>query len=131
VPPVGERASPQRQISPRPQSASVLQPDAQWFAHGRALNDPTTRPQPLGDIVVEVRSASTWHRDVGIKRTLYEQHGARELWLIDPATQTVVVHSRSIPDAASFDTSIELGPNDQLTSPLLPDFSADVAELFA
>lgn len=118
-------------IDTRLDDHNVLQPDAQWFAHGRTLNDPTRRPQPLGDIVVEVRSPSTWHRDVGRKRTLYEQHGARELWLIDPTTQTVIILSRSSSDGALFDTSSERGNGDQLTSPLLPDFSIDVAELFA
>ncbi len=130
------RAAPRRgratiNIDTRLDDHNVLQPDAQWFAHGRALNDPATRPQPLGDIVVEVRSASTWHRDVGRKRELYERHGARELWLIDPATRTVAVLSRSTPHAQSFDERRDCGVGEQLSSPLLPGFRVAVVELFA
>lgn len=67
---------------------TVLAPDVQWFAEGR-ITDRMVRPQPLGDLVVEVRSPSTWHRDLNVKRAKYEQHFAQELWLVDLAAPSV------------------------------------------
>ena len=108
----------------------MLGPDLQWWAHGRDLPGPFTRPHPLGDLVVEVRSPSTWAVDIGRKRRLFEQHGVRELWLVDPLSRTVLVFARSGPEAAEFDVERDLGPEDELSSPLLPGFAVSVAEVF-
>lgn len=109
---------------------SRLGPDIQWYADGRELNDPFSRPQPLGDLIVEVRSPSTWAVDVGPKRALYERKGVQELWLVDPYSQTVLVFARSTPDAPAFDVVGELGGDEELTSPLLDGFALPVAEIF-
>jgi Uma2 family endonuclease len=110
---------------------SVLGPDLQWYAHDRDLPDPNTRPFPLGDLVIEVRSPSTWAVDVGRKRAIYEREGVRELWLVDPLSRTVLVFARSTAAATEFDDARDLGPADTLGSPLLPDFTLAVADLFA
>jgi Uma2 family endonuclease len=112
-------------------SSSILGPDVQYFADAeRLLRERRTRPQPLGDIVVEVRSPSTWARDVGVKRRLYEEAGVPELWLVDPFSQSVVVYRRS-ERSTTFDIGLDLGADDDLTSPLLPGFVIPVQTLFA
>lgn len=108
---------------------TVLAPDLQWYAAGRTLPGMTDPPWPLGDLVVEVRSPSTWHRDVGRKKQIYERDGVRELWLVDPPARTVLVFCRSA-GSATFDVTAEVGEDAMLTSPLLPGFAAPVAELF-
>ncbi len=110
---------------------SVLGPDLQWWADGRHLPDPFTRPYPLGDLVVEVRSPSTWAVDVGRKRRIYEREGVRELWLVDPLSRTVLVFARSRPEADEFDVARDLGPDDELASALLSGFNLTVADVFA
>lgn len=109
---------------------TVLAPDLQWYAADRELPGMTERPWPLGDLVVEVRSPSTWHRDVGRKKEHYERDGVRELWLVDPFARTVRVHRRSA-GSATFDVTAEVGGDETLTSPLLPGFTVSVADLFA
>jgi Uma2 family endonuclease len=109
---------------------TVLVPDLQWYAEGRELPGMTEPPWPSGDLVVEVRSPSTWHRDVGRKREHYERDGVRELWLVDPFARTVLAHRRS-EGSATFDITVEVGENETLTSPLLPGFAVAVAELFS
>jgi len=109
---------------------TVLAPDLQWYAADRDRPPLDEAPWPLGDLVIEVRSPSTWHIDVGRKRQIYEREGVRELWLVDPPARSVLVFRRTAAHAASFDDAAEVSAGEQLTSPLLPGFSADVAELF-
>jgi len=109
---------------------SLLGPDLQWWAEGRKLPGPYTRPHPLGDLVIEVRSPSTWAVDVGRKRRVYEREGVLELWLVDPLSRTVLVFARSSERADEFDEARDLGPDDALASPLLPGFRLPVADVF-
>lgn len=109
---------------------SILGPDIQWYSEGRELNDMFLSPQPLGDLVVEVRSPSTWAVDVGRKRAIYEREGVPELWLVDPFSCTVLVFARTAPIAPTFDRVREVGCDETLTSPLLPGFGVTVAAIF-
>ncbi|MGH3612082.1 MAG: hypothetical protein ACRDRK_05615 [Pseudonocardia sp.] len=52
--------------------------------------------------------------------------GTKELWLVDTPAHTMLVYR-----AGSFDDVVEVGPGEQLTSPLLPSFALPVGELFA
>lgn len=36
------------------------------------------------DFVLEVLSGSTWRRDMGAKKTIYERMGVQEYWILDP-----------------------------------------------
>jgi len=44
---------------------------------------------------VEVLSPSTANRDRSVKSRLYMSAGVSEVWLIDPRTQTVEVHTEA------------------------------------
>jgi len=84
----------------------------------------------MPDLVTEVRSRSTWRYDIGAKRTGYERHGLPELWLMDTVARTVLVYRRSSADASRFDVALELTQDGLLASPLLPDFSMAVRDVF-
>ena len=43
------------------------------------------------DLVVEILSPSTEHRDRGIKLDLYARRGVREYWIVDPIEDVVDV----------------------------------------
>jgi Uma2 family endonuclease len=106
--------------------ANVLAPDVLWFADELPL-DALNAPR-VPDLVVEVRSPSTWRYDVGRKRELYECHGVTELWLADTAARTMLVYRRS-PAASVFDVALELAAGETLESPLLPGLSLRVGDL--
>jgi Uma2 family endonuclease len=110
---------------------NVHQPDVAWYRQDRAPRRGDTAPFPVPDIAVEVRSPSTWRFDVGAKKANYERHGVAEVWLVDTAADAVLVFRRSSPKAPHFGVSLELTPDDALTSPLLPGFSLLVGEIFA
>jgi Uma2 family endonuclease len=102
----------------------VYKPDV-WWAEAPPRGTRHTGPP---DLAVEVRSPGTWARDVGPKLREYERAGTRELWLVDPASRTVLVFRR---DGTGFATTADLGAGEALTTPLLPGFSLALDALFA
>jgi Uma2 family endonuclease len=109
---------------------NVYAPDVVWYRDGRQPERGDPPPYPVPDLVVEVRSPSTWRYDVGAKKANYERHGAAELWLVDTAADVVLVFRRSDPNAPHFDVSLELTADDKLTSPSLPGFALAVSAIF-
>ena len=110
--------------------ADVYAPDLWWVREERR---PAPEAKVLGglpDLVVEVRSPSTWRYDVGIKRFRYEEGGVAELWLLDTESRSVLVYRRSSPQSPTFDEAVELAEGEPLASPLLPGFSLPVASVF-
>jgi Uma2 family endonuclease len=114
----------------RADDRNVYAPDILWYAEGRAPGIDAGRPSPMPNIAVEVRSPSTWRYDIGVKLPVYEERGLHELWLVDTRADTVLVFSRSGPDSATFDVTLELERDEQLTSPQLPGFALALDELF-
>ena len=102
-------------------------PDVLWFAQPIPMD--AVRAPRVPELVIEVRSPSTWAHDIGRKREVYERHGVQELWLADTASHSVLVYARPAPGVA-FDAGRELTADDRLTSPLLPGFALAVAEVF-
>lgn len=68
---------------------TVLQPDLVVICDPQKLDDAGARGAP--DWVVEILSPSTTSRDRVAKRRVYERHGVREYWVIDPKTRDVTV----------------------------------------
>ncbi len=110
--------------------ADVYAPDLWWVQEERRPEPGASALDGLPDLVVEVRSPSTWRYDVGVKRFHYEAGGVAELWLVDTESDTVLVYRRSSPNAAGFDVELELGAGESLTTPLIPGLSLDLAALF-
>jgi Uma2 family endonuclease len=110
---------------------NVYAPDLVWYAEHHSPEDPRARAYAMPDLVVEVRSPSTWRYDIGAKKSGYEREGLRELWLVDTAATEVLVFRRSATDAPAFDTSLQLGAGDMLESPQLPGFELPVERVFA
>ena len=109
---------------------NVFAPDISWYSASNPVESDAQPPYPRPDLAIEVRSPSTWRYDVGAKKGAYERHGLPELWLVDTPAQGVLVFRRSEPGAREFDLALELARGDALASPLLPDFSLALTELF-
>jgi Uma2 family endonuclease len=101
----------------------VYKPDVWWAA----VPPDGVRHDGPPDLAVEVRSPKTWHLDIGAKRREYRRSGTKELWLIDTPARTVFVYRAG----ESLDDALELGPGEQLTSPLLPGFTLAIDDLFS
>ena len=68
---------------------TVVQPDISVICDARKLDDKGCRGAP--DWIVEVISPHTAARDHILKRALYERHGVREYWMMDPQEQYIEV----------------------------------------
>ena len=108
---------------------NVVQPDVFW------VSGPDSRCQ-LGeddywhgapDLVVEVLSPDTALRDKTVKFHLYEKHGVREYWLIDPEAQYVEVWRLENGELRRVGV---FGKNNEFESPVLGQL-VKVAVLFA
>lgn len=79
------------------------------------------------DLVIEILSPKTRILDLEPKRQAYSREGVTELWIIDPAPQTVAVYrfneNLEAPVAVKEATDI-------LESPLLPGLQIDLQKVF-
>ena len=107
---------------------NVYAPDVLWYATERAPAIMAPRPYPAPDLVVEIRSPSTWRYDIGRKKSGYEAAGVRELWLVD--FTSVLVFRRSGPQRPDFGVTLELTAEETLASSLLPGFGLPLADLY-
>jgi Uma2 family endonuclease len=111
--------------------SDAVAPDVVWASHERlaAIQQPDGKFHAAPELMVEVLSAGATNerRDRDTKFKLYSIYGVLEYWLIDWRTQTVAVYRRQ---DAQLHLVVTLTRDDTLTSPVLPDFSVPVAQLF-
>jgi Uma2 family endonuclease len=108
----------------------IVEPDLLFVSNGRRE---IVRDRVFGapDLVVEILSPSTRRTDETAKRRLYDRFDVREYWLVDPDANVVTIYRRAgdgtFPQAAELTSA----GDDVLQTPLLPDFSLKLRELFA
>jgi Uma2 family endonuclease len=106
-------------------------PDVVWISRERlaVLLDEAGHLTGAPEVVVEVLSPGNENerRDRELKLKLYSERGVQECWIIDWPKQQVEVYRREQLRLRLVST---LFPPDRLISPLLPDFSYPVSQLF-
>ena len=103
----------------------VMQPDVLFIAQERLSIIGTVINGPV-DLAAEVISLGGRNRDRIEKRDLYEQHGIKEYWLIDPEAQTVeVLHLEN----GRYQLVIRATSGQVASSKLLPGFEVSVSSL--
>ena len=80
------------------------------------------------DLVVEVLSESTRQRDLNVKLPVYARNGVREMLAVDVNAETV---AKYVGDGQSMTLERVYGPDDVLTSDVMPGVSIDLAPIFA
>src|SRR5699024_6297177 len=105
----------------------VVQPDLMYISETRADIIAENNVVEAPDLVVEILSEATKTSDRTSKKTLYEQNGAREYWIVDPIGQTI---EQFILREGVFELNGRLGSAQTLTSPTLEGFSLAVGAVF-
>jgi len=104
----------------------AVQPDVAFIAKDRLAIIQRVIMGPA-DLVAEIVSLQGRSRDRIEKRDLYEQHGVKEYWIIDPEARTVEVlalaHGR-------YELVQRSHPGETAASRLLAGFEVSAAELF-
>ncbi|MEM7553093.1 MAG: Uma2 family endonuclease [Cyanobacteria bacterium P01_A01_bin.84] len=106
-------------------------PDVVWVSKERLsiLLDEAGHLTAAPELIIEVLSegVENQRRDREAKLKLYASRGVHEYWILDWRLQQMEVYRR---DKAFLKLVVTLFATDELTSPLLPDFSCSVAHLF-
>ncbi len=105
---------------------TTVQPDLVYIAPAQREIVGEQRIEGAPDLIAEILSLSTVHRDVGVKKRLYEQHSVREYWTLDPASQAVEVHVNT---DAGFTQHVRVVEAGAVASTGINGFEVDVADL--
>jgi Uma2 family endonuclease len=110
----------------------VMQPDILYIGNNRKSIVTEKNISGAPDLAVEVLSASTRKKDEIIKRRAYENFGVSEYWIIDPELESIKIYRRN--DAGRYDRVAEASTEidgASINSPLFPDLTIPLAEIFA
>ena len=69
------------------------EPDLMIVTPEKYTNITPTRLEGFADVVIEILSKSTRELDLDKKLPKYLENGVKEVWIIDPMTKTISVHS--------------------------------------
>ena len=106
-------------------------PDVVWASQEKLdqLLDEAGHLTGAPELIIEVLSPGEKNekRDREAKLKLYSARGVREYWIVDFQRQTVEVYRR---EKAVLKLAATLFSEDELTSPLLPDFKCLIGQFF-
>ena len=74
-----------------PGTGDRVQPDLLFVSNERRAIIGEKQILGAPDLVIEILSPTTAHRDRGIKLDLYARHGVRQYWIVDPVEDVVDV----------------------------------------
>ena len=106
---------------------NTVQPDLMYIAQDRRGIIGEQKIEGAPDLIVEILSPSTAYRDLTTKKRLYEQHGVKEYWIVDPEQKTVEVFEHTGGGFMQHARVVEKGT---AASKLLNGLQIDLADLF-
>lgn len=107
---------------------TTLQPDIIFIAkeHSSIITEKNIQGAP--DLVIEILSPSSFYYDWFDKKELYEQHGVKEYWIVDPLRRWADVY---ILEGKKYKRIQHEEQTGILTSAVLNGFKIDLQEMFA
>jgi Uma2 family endonuclease len=104
-----------------------VQPDILFFRKGNTPDWEDKDFEGVPDLVAEVLSPGTRHRDRTIKLQAYQDAGVPEYWLVNPEARSVRVY---VLEKGSYVELVRGGAGDTVWSSVLPGFRVNVTDLF-
>jgi Uma2 family endonuclease len=102
---------------------TIVQPDLSVICDSSKLDKLGCRGAP--DWIIEVLSPSTALKDMNSKRSLYEQHGVKEYWIIHPEDRWIMVYLLN--SQAQYGQSGVFGMDEPTSVQRFPDLQIDWA----
>jgi len=100
---------------------TVVQPDLSVICDQSKLDRLGCRGAP--DWIIEVLSPSTTLKDMNTKRSLYEQHGVQEYWIVHPEEHWLMVYTLDV--ERQYGKPGVFGMDEPTTVQCFPDLSID------
>ena len=105
---------------------TVVQPDIVVFCVKSRLTRHGARGAP--DWAIEILSARSARKDFGAKHQLYQRHGVREYWIVDP--DAAVIHAWRLGEGGLFGEEALYEDGEAAPSSVLEGLVVDTRELF-
>lgn len=107
-------------------ASNVVQPDIVVYCDPQKIDERGGKGAP--DLVVEILSPSSADRDLIDKMALYERHGVREYWVIDPVHQIATIYYSD--KNKKFVCEKRFAREHKLKSAIFPKLSIDLKKIF-
>jgi len=104
---------------------TVVQPDLSIICDKDKIDEKACNGAP--DLVIEILSDSTAYKDMTEKRLLYEKHGVKEYWIINPDLPEIIQFILKKDKFGKFES---LSKEETLNSVVLDGFSFSLNSLF-
>ncbi len=105
----------------------IVQPDIMFISNERSHILTEDNVQGAPDLAIEILSESTADMDKNFKRDLYERHGVKEYWLVDPDARNITI---LVLGENGYELVGIYGEGQTLTSPTLSGFSLNLNDIF-
>ncbi len=106
---------------------TVVQPDLVVICDRTKLDEKGCRGAP--DLVVEILSPGSAQRDLRDKFNLYQRHGVREYWVVQPVDRTVMLFR--LREDGKFGSHELYAATEQLPVPILGELIVELRDIFA
>jgi Uma2 family endonuclease len=112
-------------------SGDTVEPDVSFISSARLQAGPAPQRgkflQIVPNLVVEILSTPTAGRDRTEKKTIYENNGVEEYWIVDTDRHTITVFCLS---GGRYGNPLTFSSGEQLTSMVLPQLTFVISEIF-
>ncbi|HHV55391.1 MAG TPA: Uma2 family endonuclease [Firmicutes bacterium] len=105
----------------------TFQPDVVFISRDRLNIIESDKINGAPDLVVEILSPATAYYDLKKKFRVYEKHGVREYWVVDPEDNSIQIYVLQDRKLKLYQEAIGQG---KVQSQLLAGFSVDLADVF-
>ncbi len=107
---------------------NVFQPDILFISNENKDILTEKNVQGAPDLIVEILSPGTAVYDMGIKKDVYERVGVKELWILDPESDTALVYQNG---KKGFEMTGQAKQKGVLKSAVLKGFKVQIENIFS
>jgi len=105
----------------------IVQPDILFVAKTNLKIIKRKRIKGAPDLIIEIISPTTGYYDLVVKKRIYEKHGVKEYWVVDPHLKWIEIYHWQ---EGKYQTLARAENSGTVESALLPGWSVDLKHLF-